>query len=84
MVTPAVANLIATGKTSQIYSAMESGHSAGMQTLEQDIARLWVSGRITEQTAVSSARNVSVLRERVALLRRKNGGQGMGQEARRT
>jgi twitching motility protein PilT len=74
MVTPAVANLIASGKSSQIYSAMESGQSAGMQTLEQDIARLWVSGKITEQTAVSSARNVSVLRERAALLRRRNGG----------
>jgi twitching motility protein PilT len=75
MVTPAVANLIASGKSSQIYSAMESGQAAGMQTLEQDIARLWVSGRIMEQIAVSSARNVSVLRERVALLRRRSGGQ---------
>jgi twitching motility protein PilT len=74
-VTPAVGNLIASGKSSQIYSAMESGQSTGMQTLEQDIARLWVSGRITEQIAVSSARNVSVLRERAALLRRRNGGQ---------
>ncbi len=61
---------------------MESGQAAGMQTLEQDIARLWVSGRITEQIAVSSARNVSVLRERAALLRRRNGGQATVQEAR--
>ncbi len=82
MVTPAVANLIASGKSSQIYSAMESGHVAGMQTLEQDIARLWVSGRITEQIAVSVAKNVTLLRERVALLRRRNGGQTSAQEAR--
>ena len=82
MVTPAVANLIASGKSSQIYSAMESGQSTGMQTLEQDIARLWVSGRITEQIAVSVARNVPTLRERVALLRRRNGGQTSAQEAR--
>jgi hypothetical protein len=41
-----------------------------MQTLEQDIARLWVTGRITEQTAVATCRNVQVMRERAALLRR--------------
>jgi twitching motility protein PilT len=81
MINPAVANLIATGKSAQIYSVMEAGQSVGMQTLEQDVARLWARGRITEQTAVSVARNVSVLRERVALLRRKGGGQGMGRGA---
>ena len=48
MVTPAVGNLIATAKSNQIVSAMESGAAAGMQTLEQDLARLWVSGQISE------------------------------------
>jgi twitching motility protein PilT len=68
--TPAVANLIALGKSNQIYSAMETGRNVGMQTLEQDIARLWVTGRITEQTANATCRNVPVMRERAALLRR--------------
>ena len=68
--TPAVANLIAMGKSSQIYSSMETGRKLGMQTLEQDIARLWVGGRITEQTAMAMCRNVSVMQERAALLRR--------------
>lgn len=68
--TPAVANLIALGKSNQIYSAMETGRGVGMQTLEQDIARLWVTGRITEQTANATCRNVPVMRERAALLRR--------------
>jgi twitching motility protein PilT len=68
--TPAVANLIAMGKSSQIYSSMETGRSFGMQTLEQDIARLWVSGRITEATAIASCKNVNVMRERAALLRK--------------
>jgi len=68
--TPAVANLIAMGKSSQIYSSMETGRSVGMQTLEQDIARLWTSGRINEQTAIASCRNVPVMRERAAMLRR--------------
>jgi twitching motility protein PilT len=73
--TPAVANLIATGKSSQIYSSMETGASQGMQTLEQDLARLWFAGRITETTAFAMARNPGVLRDRATLLRRqRNGG----------
>lgn len=70
VVTPAVANMIASGKSNQIYSSIETGRNVGMQTLEQDIARLWVSGRITEQTAIASCRNVAVMRERAGLLRR--------------
>ena len=49
--TPAVANLIASGKSAQIYTAMETGTAAGMQTLEQDLARLWTSGQIGEAAA---------------------------------
>ena len=67
--TPAVANLIANGKANQIYSSMESGSAAGMQTFEQDLARLWVGGSISEQTATAYARNVSVLQDRAARLR---------------
>ena len=73
--TPAISNLIATGKSAQIYSTIETGTSLGMQTLEQDLARLWFSGRISETTALAMARNTHVLRDRVAMLRRpKNGG----------
>lgn len=39
-VTPAVANLIASGRTAQIYSAIESGREAGMQTFDQALAGL--------------------------------------------
>ena len=79
--TTAVANLIATGKSSQIYSALEAGATHGMQTLEQDLARLWTSGAISETTAIAMARNPGVLRDRVTMIRRqamnslvKNGG----------
>jgi twitching motility protein PilT len=73
--TPAVANLIATCKSAQIYSAMETGTSLGMQTFEQDLARLWVGGRISEATAMAMARNPNILRERAANLRLQwNGG----------
>jgi twitching motility protein PilT len=65
MNTPAVANLIATGKSAQIYSAMETGSQAGMQTLEENLARLLQRGLITEATAFTLARNPQVLRERL-------------------
>jgi twitching motility protein PilT len=39
-VTPAVANLIASGRTAQIYSAIESGRETGMQTFDQALAGL--------------------------------------------
>ena len=77
MVNHAVANLIATAKSSQIYSSMEVGGSQGMQTFEQDLARLLVDGMISETTAFTYARNPTVLRDRIqrfksnpALLRR--------------
>lgn len=73
MVTPAVSNLIATSKSAQIYSSIELGTAQGMQTLEQDLARLWATGLISEATATAMARNVPVMRDRAALLRRGNG-----------
>ncbi len=77
VINPAVANLIATGKSSQIYSSMEVGGMQGMQTFEQDIARLVSEGMISENTAYTYAKNPQVLRDRMhrnktnpALLRR--------------
>ena len=80
MVTPAVANLIATGRTAQIYSLMDAGRAAGMQTLEQDLARLWTAGQISEQAAVACARNPAVLRDRAALLNRGPHHRGRAKE----
>lgn len=73
-VTPAIANLIATGKSNQIYSAMEAGQAQGMQTLEHDLARLCVTGRITEASAIARARNVGVLRDRMTMMRKRAAG----------
>ena len=39
-VTPAIANLVASGRTAQIYSAIESGREIGMQTFDQALAHL--------------------------------------------
>lgn len=70
LLNPAVANLIATGKSAQIYSAMETGTAQGMQTLEHDLARLWVGGQISEATAVTMARNPQIMRDRAAAMRK--------------
>lgn len=82
-VNPAVANLIATAKSNQIYSAMEAGGLLGMQTLEQDVARLWVSGQISETAAVAMARNPGLLRERAARLKQRPAGIPQTARARR-
>ncbi|HEX3657831.1 MAG TPA: PilT/PilU family type 4a pilus ATPase [Pirellulales bacterium] len=64
---PAVANLIATGKSNQIYSSMETGGNQGMQTLEEDLARLLAAHQISETTAMTMARNPQIVRDRMAM-----------------
>ncbi len=66
MANGAVNNLIANGKAVQIYSAMESGGGEGMQTLDEDLARLWAGGWITELAALATSRNPAVGRHPVA------------------
>ncbi|MEZ6087077.1 MAG: PilT/PilU family type 4a pilus ATPase [Pirellulaceae bacterium] len=68
--TDAVANLIATAKTSQIVSSMEAGGSLGMKTMEHDLARLWNEGYLTEATASRLSRNADIMRERAEKIRR--------------
>jgi twitching motility protein PilT len=68
IVTPAIANLIATGQFSQVYSFVESGTTRGMQTLDQDLARLCVAGKITETTALAITRRPKVLQADIAHL----------------
>ncbi|MFZ0158437.1 MAG: type IV pilus twitching motility protein PilT, partial [Kineosporiaceae bacterium] len=45
--TPAIRNLIREGKTHQIYSALQAGAQHGMHTLDQHLAELVRTGRIT-------------------------------------
>jgi len=53
--TPAVRNLIREGKTHQIYSAVQTSGSVGMQTMDADLARLVRSGQITRGLAEARA-----------------------------
>ncbi|MBL8769157.1 MAG: Flp pilus assembly complex ATPase component TadA, partial [Planctomycetes bacterium] len=64
--TPAIAHLIASGRSAQIYAAMETGSRLGMQTIEHDLARLVGAGRITEATAIGHSRSAELLNERTS------------------
>jgi twitching motility protein PilT len=53
--TPAVRNLIREGKTHQIYSAIQTSGSIGMQTMDAHLAQLVRMNRITGQLAEQRA-----------------------------
>jgi twitching motility protein PilT len=53
IVTPAISNLIREGKTSQIYSAIQTGGKLGMQTLEKVLADYYKAGTISFEAAMS-------------------------------
>ncbi len=52
-ITPAISNLIREGKTSQIYSAIQTGGKLGMVTLEKVLADLYKAGTISFDAAMS-------------------------------
>jgi twitching motility protein PilT len=60
-VTPAIGNLIRTGKTSQLTTAMQTGSSLGMQTMDQHLAELITAGEITVEAATAKAQDVATL-----------------------
>jgi twitching motility protein PilT len=71
--TGAINNLIASGKASQIYSAMESGGAAGMQTQDESLAKLCATGWISEHAATNMSRNPAVVRDRIARMQMQRG-----------
>ncbi len=54
--TPAIRNLIREGKVAQMYSAIQTGASIGMQTLDQCLQDLLSKGMITRDTAREKAK----------------------------
>ncbi|HVA67558.1 MAG TPA: type IV pilus twitching motility protein PilT [Elusimicrobiota bacterium] len=52
---PAIGSLIRENKIAQIYGAIETGSSAGMMSLDQDLVRLTRSGQINMNDALSKA-----------------------------
>lgn len=55
--TPAIRNLIREDKVAQMYSAIQTGQSVGMQTLDQHLADLVKRGLISRQDAKTKAAN---------------------------
>jgi twitching motility protein PilT len=53
--TPAIRNLIREGKTHQIYSAIQTSGSIGMQTMDAHLAQLVRMGRVSRQLAEQRA-----------------------------
>lgn len=55
--TPAIRNLIRENKIAQMYSAIQTGQSFGMQTLDQNLKALLEKGIISKEEARSKAAN---------------------------
>src|SRR5690606_570399 len=53
--TPAIRNLIREDKVAQMYSAIQTGSSVGMKTLDQCLKDLLQKGQITKEAARSKA-----------------------------
>ncbi|MBO9471449.1 type IV pilus twitching motility protein PilT [Endozoicomonas sp. G2_2] len=61
MGTPAIRNLIREGKVAQMYSAIQTGQSAGMQTLDQCLQDLVRRGVVARDEAARRAANRDAL-----------------------
>jgi twitching motility protein PilT len=78
--TPAIRNLIREDKIHQIYSAMQTGQEkVGMQTANQALASLHLTGKITLETALLASSNREELQEMINRGVGVVAGAGMGQ-----
>lgn len=69
LATPAVRAAIRNNNLGELYQMMNEGGNMGMQTLEQDLKRLYRSGRITLDNALGFANNKTRMRELLGLNR---------------
>ncbi len=63
LTTPSVKAAIRNNNTGEIYQMIHEGSSSGMQTLEQDLARLYKQEKISMEEAVGSANNKKRLKD---------------------
>jgi len=68
--TTAAANLIACGRTAQLYSVIETNGRNGMRTLDQSLAELLSAGLVEERAAVALSKNPELLQGRINALRK--------------
>lgn len=67
IVNGAIANLIREGKTSQMYSAIQTGAQHGMQTLETALANLYKKNLISAEDALSKTSRPDELRRLIGM-----------------
>lgn len=68
--TPAVRNLIRTGKTEQLYSVIQTGAGVGMVSGDQSLKELYQKGVITQETALGRATDPdSILKQSSTVIR---------------
>ncbi|PTN32588.1 type IV pilus twitching motility protein PilT [Desulfonatronum sp. SC1] len=72
--TTGISNLIRLAKDDMIYSAIETGQCDGMQTMEQSLIGLMEAGLISSETALLSAKNQEMMRNRLTLRGLLNNG----------
>jgi twitching motility protein PilT len=66
VVTPAISALIREGKTHQVYSAIQTGATYGMCTMEKSLAELCQAGLVSAEDALSKANHPQELRSMIA------------------
>jgi twitching motility protein PilT len=59
--TPAIRNLIREDKIAQMYSAIQTGQSLGMQTLDQNLKQILAQGLVAKEEAKKKAVNPDAL-----------------------
>ncbi|MBE3135454.1 MAG: type IV pilus twitching motility protein PilT [Acidobacteria bacterium] len=65
--TPAIRNLIREDKIHQVYASMQAGQEKlGMQTFNQALASLYLSGKITMETAMAASSHKDELADMIA------------------
>ena len=67
VVNGAIANLIREGKTSQMYSAIQTGAQHGMQTLETSLANLYKKNLVSAEDALAKTSRPDELRRLINL-----------------
>jgi twitching motility protein PilT len=53
LATPPIRNLVREGKVAQMMSSIQTGSQYGMQTMEQAVQRLLMTGKISREVAMS-------------------------------
>jgi twitching motility protein PilT len=66
VVTPAIRALVRDGKTHQIYSSMQAGGKHGMQTMNQALFNLWLTGVSEEEEIMNHSEDHGELNRLIA------------------